>query len=104
VVIPTLVAGDIGTTLVVTCIDEATQLPLDLTDATAKLRFDIANGTVIERTATVLSPTASGKVQYRFASGDLTKGRLRGEIRISKSGIVLTQSDLFFINIRAPLA
>ncbi len=101
--IPTLVAGDIGTILIVTCINEVTQLPLDLADATAKLRFKIANGSAIERTATVLSPTTSGKVQYQFTSGDLTKGRLRGEIRISKSGFLLTQSELFFINVRDPL-
>lgn len=102
-----LVAGDGATKLRVTIRDSVTQVPLDLTGKTVKLRFIVNSGTLQERDMTVLNQTSSkGQAEYQFTTSDVpAAGEMKGEFRI-QAGLAdqLTTDDTFHLQIKAPLS
>lgn len=95
-----LVAGDTESTLKITCKDSDGTV-INLTGATVRVYWRIANGNVQSRTMTIDASPATGIATYKFQSGDLIVGDLVGEIEIQfTSGTILTSVVTFTINVR----
>lgn len=100
------VAGDTGSKLRVTCIDDATGLPIDLTGATVTLRWRNSAATnTLEKTMTKVAPETGGIAEYQFATGELYAKEMRFEVKIvDAGGKELNALDLLVEKIREPLA
>lgn len=98
------VAGDTGSTLQVTCKDNATGAVINLTGKTATLRWKNAGGALQSAAMTIASP-ATGIATYTFTSADLTAGLTQMEVRITDTATsnYVTQIDLFTAPVRAAL-
>ena len=75
------VEADTGSALQVTCIDEQTLLPINLTGKTVHIRFKIDSGTLASNAMTIIN-AASGTAQYTFVAGELLPGILNVSIQI----------------------
>ena len=101
-----LVAGDGGTTLVVTIVENGTKQPFDLTGKTVQVRYALNSGATVEKSMTLRNQTTqTGQAEYQFLPTDLTAGgSLRGEVRL-QDGLAdqLTTVDEFYLTVKAPL-
>lgn len=97
------VEGDTGSALQVTCVEDGEETPIDLTNKTVYLRFNVDYGTTASQLMTILAP-ASGTVQYLFQAGELVKGTLYASVRIVDNidSTFVTQLDPFAYRVRAP--
>ena len=100
-----LVAGDSGSTVVVTCKDSETKAVIDLTGKAVQLRYKIDGAALVTKTMTVQTPATNGKAEYQFGASDLSVGTLQGEVRI-QPGLPdqITSIDPFYLPVRAALS
>ena len=78
------VEGDTGSKLRITCRDNVTRLPIDLTGATVVLKWLRPTDQVaISKTMTVISPATSGIAEYLFLAGELVPGLMKMEVKIT---------------------
>ena len=96
------VENDTGSALRITCIDDETELPVNLTNKTVYIRFKINSGATASQVMTILN-TASGTVQYQFQAGELLRGTLYVAVRIIDNSDTthVTQLDPFTYLVRA---
>ena len=100
-----LIAGDTGSTVVVTCRDNQTQAVIDLTGKAVQLRYKIDGGALQTKTMTIQNPQTAGKAEYQFGASDLIAGTLQGEIQIQPGAADRLTSLLpFSLQVRAPLS
>jgi hypothetical protein len=97
------VSGDTGSTLLVTCTDDAGEV-INISGSTVKIRWKEAAGTVAEKDMTV-TDGAAGECSYKFAAGELFAPGMAFEIEITDSGsFKLTNVDLIAVTVRKELA
>lgn len=90
------VEGDTGAFLQIACRDVGTGGPLDLSSATAVLRYTLNGGAAVERDM-VVTDAAGGLVQYQFVADELEAGALRCEVTITRaSGTLTSESPMLF--------
>lgn len=95
-----LVAGDTGSTLVITCKDKDSKAAINLNGKTVRVKFRL-NGGILQTKEMAVTDAAGGVAEYQFAAGELVKGTLRGEVEITDSGgLVLTQVEPFALSVR----
>ena len=95
-----LVSGDTGSKLRVTCKDSATGAVINLTGATVIARWKTSTGTVVAKTMTVTSPTG-GTAEYQFAAGEIFAPAMRIEVEITDAGgAVITSVDFMTVYVR----
>jgi hypothetical protein len=96
------VSSDTGSTLLVTCTDDA-GTAINLAGCTVKLHWQEAAGTVADKTMTVVS-AAAGTCSYKFLTGELFAPGMAFEVEITDaSGFKLSNVDLITVNVRAQL-
>jgi hypothetical protein len=100
------VAGDTASKLRVACVDDATGLPVDLTNTTVTLRWKPKDGgAVISKEMSKIVPHTGGIAEYQFATAELFDPEMDFEVRITDSGgKVLHNLNLIKEPVRAPLA
>lgn len=99
-----LIAGDTGSKIVVTCKDKDTAVVIDLTGATAKLRYSINGGATVEKNMVIVAPATAGKVEYQFLSADLVAGTMQSEVQITDAGgKIITSLEPFTLSIRGKI-
>lgn len=104
-----LVAGSGSTVLKLRLKSQGTKAPLDLSNQTVKMRWQVNHGTVQERTMTVLSPqsdpTKKGRAEYLFLAGDLTEPgtMLIDAVIIDNAGRELPSSTKLILSVSCPL-
>jgi hypothetical protein len=93
------VEGD-ETLLQVNCIG-FDRTAIDVSGATVTLRYRIAGGSLQSKTMTINAPNSAGQVQYQFLSGDLTPGKLSGEVGLQdNTGKAFTSLRGFHFSVR----
>ncbi|MCI0488926.1 MAG: hypothetical protein L0229_20230 [Blastocatellia bacterium] len=98
-----LVAGDSGTTLVVTCKDKDSKAAINLNGKNVKVKWR-ANGGALQTKTMTVTDAAGGVAEYLFLTGELIKGILKGEVEITdSSGLVITQVEPFSLSIRSKI-
>ena len=99
------VEGDTGSKLRVTCRDNITRLPIDLTGATVVLKWNRPTDQVaMSRTMTIVSPAISGIAEYLFLAGELVPGLMKMEVKITDaSGRILHTLQVMEEWVRAKL-
>jgi hypothetical protein len=98
-----LVAGDTASKRRVTCFDNDTGLPFDLTGATVKLKWKSA-GALVTRTMAVVD-AAGGVAEYQFLAGEIVVPSMTFEVEITDSaGKVVRSLQLDTVPVRAALA
>lgn len=96
------VSSDTGSTLLVTCTDDAGGV-INLTGSTIKLRWQEAAGTVADKTMAIVS-AAAGTCSYKFLAGELFAPGMAFELEITDpGGFKLSNVDLITANVRAQL-
>ena len=96
------VSGDTGSTLLVTCTDDA-GVAIDLTGATIHLRWQEAAGTVSDKTMSIVSAVA-GTCSYKFLTGELFAPGMAFELEVTDAlGFKLSNVDLITVIVRAQL-
>lgn len=94
------VAGDSGTTLIVTCIGTDGEI-LNLTGAEVKILYRIGSTLYTAKVMTVLTPETEGQAQYKFAGADLgNEGIMYAEIEIRFSGQLISSADVLLFTVR----
>jgi hypothetical protein len=97
------VQNDTGSRLLDTAIDNATELPINLTGGTVRARYKIGGGALQTKQMTI-TDAANGKAEYLFLAGELAPGSLEGEIEIiDAGGKVITSLETFKFGIRTKL-
>jgi hypothetical protein len=88
----TLVAGDTGTVLTLTCQDAGNNnAAINLTGMTVKLLFRIGYGVTQTRSMTIVD-AVNGKAKYQFVTGDLVAGIMEARATITDgAGNVISQ-------------
>ena len=95
---------DTGSTLEVTCKNDADSSLIDLTGATVKLLYTIARKALETKTMTLDADPKTGKATYKFLTGDLERGEFRGEVEIKDSSEeIITSLNLLVFQIRPRL-
>lgn len=95
------VAGDTGSVIQVTLRNKQTKTVIDLTSATVRFRFQIAEGPIKAPMMTVNSPSTAGVVQYQFVASDLTPGTMQAAVEVTFSDTtILSQLDEFTFQVR----
>lgn len=96
--------GDTGSKLEVTCKDDADKSVIDLTGATAKVRWKNGAGQLVEKAMTVTN-AAGGIAEYQFAAGELEPGTMGIEIEITDSGgDIIKNLSLILARVREKLS
>ena len=99
-----LVSGDTGSELEVTCKDDDTGLVINVTGSTVKLKWIDKAAALQTRTMTI-TDAVNGIVKYRFLAPDLIAKQMKFEVEITDSGgDVLRILDLIRENVREALA
>lgn len=100
-----LVAGDLGSKIVVTCLDSDTKAVLDLTGKTVQLRYKIDAGTLTTKTMAVQAPGTNGKAEYQFGASDLSAGTMEAEVRVQPGqSDQVTSRETLHVSVRSPLS
>lgn len=77
--------GDTLTTVRSSVVDKYTKQRLSLSGThTARIKFQVDNGTVFDQPMTVLSGTDDGVVEYQFQAGEVTLGTMKIQIQITE--------------------
>ena len=82
----TFVAGDGSSTLRLTCLDDDTGNPLDLSNSTVYLRWVNSANALVERAMSLVGPGADGVVSYQFVGSELESGIMAFEARVRDAG------------------
>jgi hypothetical protein len=97
------VSSDTGSTLLVTCTDDAGEV-INLSGSSVKIRWQDATGVLSEKNMTV-TDGAAGKCTYKFGVSELFAPGMAFEIEITDSGsFKLTNVDLIAVTVRKELA
>jgi hypothetical protein len=96
-----LVVGDTAKILQHTCLDQD-QEPIDLTDATVRLKFRIGDGDWRVRLMVVYGTPTDGVVRYQWVEGDLDdSGTLQYEVEIENlDGSIASNDDWQYLEVR----
>jgi hypothetical protein len=98
------VSGDTGSALVMTCLDNVTNLPLNLTGASVSIKWKNSVNVLVTRAGTIVNPL-TGVVRYQFASGELFSPSMSIEVEVTDGGgNVISNLDLIKIAVREQLA
>lgn len=98
------VTGDTGSALIVTCTDNASSLPINLTGATVSLKWKTAANALVTKAMTIISPTA-GTAKYQFLATDLFSPSMSFEVEITDAGgKIISNLDLIDVSVREQLA
>lgn len=101
------VAGDTGSTLRVTCLDNETGLPLDLNSRTVWIKWK-SNGTIpagLPKQMDKVDPQINGVAEYLFAAGELVAGVMEIEVEVREAGGNSVRNlDLLIETVREALA
>lgn len=84
-----LVKGDTGSAVRITCVDNITSQPIVLSDSTVKLQWK-ANNVLVEKTMTIID-AAKGIVQYTFGTDELVPPSMSFDVVITN---LLTQTHI----------
>lgn len=96
------VANDTGSTLLVTCTDDAGAV-INLTGCTVKLRWQEAAGTVADKTMTIVS-AAAGTCSYKFLATELYSPAMAFEVKITDGdSFILKNVSLITVTVRDDL-
>lgn len=95
------IENDTGAYLQIACRDAATGAALDLSGASALLRFT-NGGAAVERDMTIVD-AAAGLAQYKFIAGELAPGALRCEVTVTTVLGTLTSEAPILFSVRARL-
>lgn len=99
-----LVEGDTGSKLRVTCKDNDTGLPIDLTGATVNLQWK-NNASALVTVAMTIIDAVNGIVEYQFLTGQIEPTKMSFQVRITDGSGKITKSlDLLSLNVRRALA
>lgn len=86
--------------LLVNLVNQSNRLPRNLTGGSANLIWSIDAGAATTSGMT-LEDAANGKVSYRFTTGQLTPGVLRGDVQSTDSaGVTVIARDVVRLQIR----
>jgi hypothetical protein len=94
------VSGDTNSVLTVTCKRSDTAAALDLTGATATLKYRIDGGTLVTKTMTVALPETGGICTYTFGTAELTGGIMVAEVEVTAAGKVLSSLEAMRFTVR----
>jgi len=99
------VAGDTGSVLRVTCVNDDDDSAIDLTGATVALQWiRRSDGALQSKTMTIVT-AASGICSYQFATGELEAPSMRFEVKITDSGSKVIRSlDPLEVDVRTAFA
>jgi hypothetical protein len=100
-----LVTGDTGSKLRVTCKDNDTGLPINLTGATVNLQWKQQNsaGTFVSMAMTIVD-AVNGIAEYQFLSTDIEPPSMNFQIKITDGSGKITKSlDLLALSVRRAL-
>jgi len=97
------VSGDTGSSIVITCTDKVTGLPINLTGSTVALNWVGSSGTVVNKAMTVVS-AAQGKASYHFLANELFAPKMSLEVVISTGADVVSNLDLIQLSVREQVA
>jgi hypothetical protein len=96
------VSNDTGSTLLVTCADDA-GAAINLAGCTVKLRWQEEAGTIAEATMTVVD-AAAGTVSYKFLADELYAPAMAFEVKITDAdSFVLKNINLITVTVRDDL-
>jgi|SRR5215831_10191848 len=97
-----LVAGDTGSVLRVTLLDNETSNPVPgLASSTVRMKYRARNGQLVTRQMTIQDAVAA-IVTYQFVAGELIAGPLTGEFEVVDSGgQIVTSLTPFNLTVRA---
>lgn len=99
------VAGDTGSTLVVTCKNESDGAIIDLTGCSVQLKWRDAARVLVSKAMTINAPATNGVVQYTFGASELFAPSMKFEVQITDgSGRVIRNLELLDVKVRQPLA
>lgn len=77
---------------------------VDITGATITMRYKIAGGSIVERTATI-TDASNGIAQYEAVADELTAGMMQREWKVlTAAGKIHTAAEIFHSDIEAVLA
>lgn len=97
------VSDDTGSKFVATCRD-ANDTVIDLTGATANLKWNDEEGTLVSKAMTIESPPTDGKVSYTFLTGELFDPGMSLEIELTlPGGTIVRNPDLIVVSVRGKL-
>lgn len=97
-----LVTGDTGSKLKVTCLDSGTNLPVNLSGSTVRLRWEGEAG-VVTKVMSITDAT-NGKVEYQFLANDIIAPKMRFEVEITDAGgFVVSNLELIELEVREQL-
>lgn len=97
------VAGDTGSKLEVTCINDDTGAVINLTGSTVKLKWKNTAGVLQIKTMTITS-AVGGVAEYQFLTGELFSGTMNFEVEITDSSSKIIRSlDLISEKVRRAL-
>jgi hypothetical protein len=98
-----LVAGDTASKRRVTCFDNDTGLPIDLTGSTVKLKWK-SGTTLVEKTMAIVD-AAGGVAEYQFLADEIIVPNMAFEVEITDSaGKIVRSLQLDTVPVRAALA
>src|SRR6187455_965584 len=96
------VSNDTGSTLLVTCTDDA-GTAINLAGCTVELRWQEAVGTVADKTMTVVD-AAAGTCSYKFLADELYAPAMAFELKITDAdGFILKNVNLITVTVRDDL-
>lgn len=99
-----MMAGDTGTTLTLTILENGTTTPYNLTGATVTLQWLNQQNVLVSHAMTITDPTG-GVCAYTFAEADTFPGTMTFQAVVSNTstGQYLTTSQRFLMNVGSPL-
>lgn len=99
----TLVTGDTGSILRVTCKDAATSEVINLTGATVRAMWRSSAGILVTKSMTVTG-ALTGIAEYKFLAGEIAAPAMMIEIEVTDSGGNITTSlDSLDLRVRAQI-
>lgn len=98
-----LVTGDTGSILRVTCKDNSTGAAINLTGATVKAQWKDSVQALVSRVMTITS-APGGIAEYQFAAGEIISPIMRIEIEvIDATGKIVTSLNPIEISVRSQI-
>lgn len=102
-ILNTFVAGDTGSKLQVTCLNNDTELAYDLTGTTVTLQWLSSVGVLQTRTMTI-DNAVGGVASYVFAANELYSPSMRFEVKLTDLvGSVIRSLQTIDVVVRSPI-
>lgn len=96
----TFVAGDTGSAIQVTCIDNVTSAPINLTDYTVNLKWVTKSNVQKSKLMTIVN-AVKGTVFYQFVDNELESPSMNFDVVLTGStGKIVTCKDIIDIIVR----